>query len=85
MVTRVFIRKLRSMLNKAFSELDPKMDFYAIAAPFSNNIIYSSDRYKSFFSAGKPGQYINNEAVSLLQTDLEITYQLILKKFMDLH
>lgn len=72
---------IKSMLNKAFSELDPKMDFYAIAAPFSNNIIYSSDRYKSFFSVGKLGQYVINEAVSFLQTNLEITYQLILKKF----
>ncbi len=69
------------MITEAFDDSNFKLDSYALAAPFSNNIIYSSEKYKTLFSDSKTCHCAIGEQINLLPVNVRITYQLILKKF----
>lgn len=66
------------MINNAFGLSDPEFDFYAVAAPLSNNIIYSSKKFKHFITYDK---CLCIKAANFLEVSKEITYRIILEKF----
>jgi hypothetical protein len=77
-ILKQYDAEIGNIIKAVINDIDPGLECFGVAAPFSDTVFYSSLQYKNLFSTETPGCHFSTKDNSLLQLNLEMAYALIL-------